>query len=309
MGIFTSADMRRLEFGDALNRSIDRLIGLVQRIGVYNDSATGMPTDETEDSGFEAVCSLLNELADVANWSSELREFEETIAILATCLDELDNQAVVVLDAFGVAELCEGGHAVGEFWFRQETDEQNRQISFGGRWKESIISGGTRWMEVNDKTPPHRAEHVKPRVTLFENVEQFVGVDDTPFLEILNDILGFWRKNRPIERLGVHVEIPRTSGAQSPDLFVPPPLQSAILKALDGKALKKQALADVVSKGEGSRLYRPGGLKELMAMGKVRHTRGRGYYRPDSPPPDAELIAPLQQPQRVTRRSPTGSDG
>jgi hypothetical protein len=68
------------------------------------------------------------------------------------------------------------------------------------------------------------------------------------------------------------------------------PLQQNILLALDGKALKKQPLADIVCAGEGTRLYRKNGIKELMTIGRVAHKNGVGYYRPDAPP--AGLIVP-----------------
>jgi len=67
-------------------------------------------------------------------------------------------------------------------------------------------------------------------------------------------------------------------------VFVPTPLQSAILDALDGKAMKKQALADEVCGGEGTRLYRKGGINELREIGRVDHKHGVGYFRPDAPP-------------------------
>jgi hypothetical protein len=69
--------------------------------------------------------------------------------------------------------------------------------------------------------------------------------------------------------------------------FLPSPLQKHILDVLNGRALKKQALATEVCAGEGTRLYRPGGIKELRAFGMVAHKSGLGYYRPDSPPPNA----------------------
>ena len=72
--------------------------------------------------------------------------------------------------------------------------------------------------------------------------------------------------------------------------FVPTPLQERILKALDGKALKKQKLADEVCNGEGTTLYRPGGIKELRDLGLVNHKPGVGYYRPNKPPPNAMQV-------------------
>lgn len=71
---------------------------------------------------------------------------------------------------------------------------------------------------------------------------------------------------------------------ESPDVWTP--LQISILKALDGQALKKQALANAVCGGEGSRLYKTGGIKELRAAGRVELKHGLGFYRPDAPPPD-----------------------
>lgn len=68
--------------------------------------------------------------------------------------------------------------------------------------------------------------------------------------------------------------------------FIPTPLQSSILKALEGKTLKKDGLEDVCQI-DGSRFYRPGGIKELMEIGKVMHKPGVGYYRPDALPGNA----------------------
>ncbi len=70
-----------------------------------------------------------------------------------------------------------------------------------------------------------------------------------------------------------------------PKPFVGSPIQVAIHKALDGKAMSKQALANEVCGGEGTRLYKPHGIKEMMADGIVKNKPGVGYYRPDSPPP------------------------
>ncbi len=74
---------------------------------------------------------------------------------------------------------------------------------------------------------------------------------------------------------------------QAPTLIVPTPFQRNILRALDGRALKKLQLAAEVCGGEdnGNILYRPGGLRELMDRGVVAMKRGVGFYRPDKPPP------------------------
>lgn len=68
--------------------------------------------------------------------------------------------------------------------------------------------------------------------------------------------------------------------------FVPHLLQKAILRALDGRALKKEALADACDV-DPRRLYKPGALSELVDLGIVKNKRGIGYYRPDASPPDA----------------------
>jgi hypothetical protein len=65
------------------------------------------------------------------------------------------------------------------------------------------------------------------------------------------------------------------------EAFVGAPLQMAIYAAL-----KKQPLADAVCSGEGTRLYKPNGIKEMKAAGVVKHKPGVGYYRSDAPPPN-----------------------
>lgn len=95
------------------------------------------------------------------------------------------------------------------------------------------------------------------------------------------------KKNGLIKEIAHHVhelvDGRQRSGREEP--FVLTPLQEDILRALDKRAMKKQALADEVCGGEGTRLYRRGGIKELRAGGKVGHTYGAGYFRPDAPPP------------------------
>ena len=53
--------------------------------------------------------------------------------------------------------------------------------------------------------------------------------------------------------------------------------------------MSKQKLAREVCSGEGTRLYRKNGIKEMMEAGLVAHKDGVGYYRPDAPPPGAIL--------------------
>lgn len=75
-------------------------------------------------------------------------------------------------------------------------------------------------------------------------------------------------------------------GEERDEIFVPDPFQTAILTALEGKALRTDALASVV--GDRSRLFRKptGGIPELRKEGLVDHHSRLGYYRPDAPPPE-----------------------
>lgn len=68
--------------------------------------------------------------------------------------------------------------------------------------------------------------------------------------------------------------------------FVPSPFQKAILEALEGKALRTDALGAAV--GDRGRLYKTNGLKELLERGIVEHHKRLGYYRPDAPPPELQ---------------------
>jgi hypothetical protein len=74
--------------------------------------------------------------------------------------------------------------------------------------------------------------------------------------------------------------------AEHTGTFVMTPLQTRIYEAIDGVALKRNGLAQKACSGEGSRLYKRGGIKELMAVGLVKNMPGLGYYRPNAPPQD-----------------------
>jgi len=84
-------------------------------------------------------------------------------------------------------------------------------------------------------------------------------------------------------------ELPYAPAGQEVNPPVPPFVygrhEKAIMDALRGKALKKDQLAQVVFKGDSSRLYKPGGLKRLRDKGLVDNLPGLGYYRLDAPPP------------------------
>lgn len=71
----------------------------------------------------------------------------------------------------------------------------------------------------------------------------------------------------------------------APDPFVTSPLQKVILAKLDGKALSLSGL-EGETKTDRRQLHRKNGLKGLMSRGLVRNAgRGKGYFRPDKPPP------------------------
>lgn len=68
------------------------------------------------------------------------------------------------------------------------------------------------------------------------------------------------------------------------EAFIPSALQTCILECLDGNAMRSRPLAKKLHIDQ-SRLYKPGGIKELINEGKVRTHSRIGYYRPDAPPP------------------------
>jgi hypothetical protein len=87
---------------------------------------------------------------------------------------------------------------------------------------------------------------------------------------------------------------PEPDGQGGPDdvPFIPSPFQQGILDALDGKALRTDALGAAV--GDQRRLFRPrGGLQELREHGLVDHHERLGFFRPDAPPP--KLLAAQQR--------------
>ena len=77
----------------------------------------------------------------------------------------------------------------------------------------------------------------------------------------------------------------RSAELEDVEQLVPTVFQREILKALEGRALTKQKLSLEVCGGDGSRLYKKNGIKELMDTGLVSNKRGLGYFRPDKPPP------------------------
>jgi hypothetical protein len=87
-----------------------------------------------------------------------------------------------------------------------------------------------------------------------------------------------------------------TIGGEAVAQFIPSDLQTKILKALDGCALKMEPLAAKVCNGDSSKLYKKkrykkknvgnGPLLELMELGLVKKS-SIGFYRPNALPPTA----------------------
>lgn len=108
-------------------------------------------------------------------------------------------------------------------------------------------------------------------------------------LPIVAGAVGWFEDRAGITK--VEKQLGPESGEKSSSQFVPTTLQSAILAALDGKGLLVEQLANKVSGGDTSRLYKPGALKELKEAKLVVLKRGVGYYRPDAPPASTVVSA------------------
>lgn len=107
------------------------------------------------------------------------------------------------------------------------------------------------------------------------------------FMECQDDLPSDWFDCDP--RALANIAVLHSAPATATGVFVPTAFQSSILKALQGRALKKMPLAAMVCGGEenGNLLYRPGGIVELRQCGLVDHKHGVGFYRPDSPPKES----------------------
>lgn len=67
--------------------------------------------------------------------------------------------------------------------------------------------------------------------------------------------------------------------------FVPSVLQKAILKALEGGAMRTADFERI--KGLGNNIFKKnGGISELQSMGLVGHHKRLGFYLVESPPPE-----------------------
>lgn len=69
-------------------------------------------------------------------------------------------------------------------------------------------------------------------------------------------------------------------------VFLPNGFQIGVLNALEGRALRTDALANELRCSRSQMFRHPGGIKELRAQGLVDNHPRLGYYRVDAPPPE-----------------------
>ncbi len=102
-------------------------------------------------------------------------------------------------------------------------------------------------------------------------------------LSVLERVAG-WHHSKQASPATIELSNPTSPAQQQSTQIIETDLQRAIMAALDGQALTTEKLANKVSGGDTSRLYKPGGFKELRAVGLIKHKRQVGFYRPDAPP-------------------------
>jgi len=122
------------------------------------------------------------------------------------------------------------------------------------------------------------------------------GPDNEALAAVVRAWVATWYPGRVARRLridlddGERVQLPvrpaavddaRHEGNGEP--VVPTAYQQAILDALEGRALRTDALAAALG-GDRRRLFRAGGLSELREQGLVSHHARLGFYREDVPP-------------------------
>lgn len=96
----------------------------------------------------------------------------------------------------------------------------------------------------------------------------------------------------PDEQLGAGDSGAEHTLPDTPDVLLNDTL-IGILKVLDGKAMRVEAIANAVTGGETTRLYRDGMKTVLETKGLIVMDRRIGWYRPDSPPP--ERVPPVSK--------------
>lgn len=158
-----------------------------------------------------------------------------------------------------------------------------------------------RWLKVVSQADVSRTHAIDVVATIGKCITEQIPIEQVPLDLDAVDLRTFVVYGVFVEMcnaLGRYGEGPTGEVNESltarMDVFVPTPLQAAILEALKGRNLTKDRLAAEVCGGEGSRLYRPRGIRELMERGLVKHKNSVGYYRPDYPPAGAINLAELK---------------
>ena len=142
-------------------------------------------------------------------------------------------------------------------------------------------------------------QHGNPNDILFDALRQWTSIN-YPGLAARRISIDFVNEPDPVS-----LPVPRCSCApvsvsvlerksEIMPAFVPSPFQKGILAALNGKALRTDALADKV--GSRSRLFSKNGVKELEDRGLIAHHERLGFYSTEFPP--AELRDEEQSPKR-----------
>ncbi len=104
------------------------------------------------------------------------------------------------------------------------------------------------------------------------------------------------REARP-RRVGLRLIVVLDDGERLPLLLPLTEVAPPILAALDGRAMRTDALAHAVGVGRGSLFRKPtGGIDELKREGYVASHPRLGFFRPDAPPEEL-LDEASSQPQ------------
>jgi hypothetical protein len=153
------------------------------------------------------------------------------------------------------------------------------------------------WVPTNRMSQAELGRLIEEQKLILNVVELLahkLGQDSESLMsDIVNGEGNVWVK---LTREPIDPSFVRAKAVQDDAPEVPPPEEDLatevimddvclrILTALDGRSLTLRQLANEVSGGENSVLYRSGLKKILIASGQVLHTKKTGYYRPDKPP-------------------------
>lgn len=268
-----------------------RLVNFLDAVCEYQSCATHR--DVLEDNDLTGICGFLNGLLAIdelvknqgglrfAEWSdAALAAFHDVAVIVKDILEGLKLASAIAAVEKTVIEICKGQHPP-RFCLHFETQPKYDD-------NEEVVDDfdGFDRIELRSELLAYNTPSERP----FRETVAFHPLDDSQFLHLvrcLAVVATELSKTIPSRHdPGFLLKTINSDGARE---FIPTKLQTDILRALDGRALEKQPLADTACAGDASRLYKPGkgkpgGLHELRALGKVEHRRGVGYFRPDRPP-------------------------